>query len=293
MATGYRKKIERHGYVFIAPTVILFSIFLVVPIFNSFRLSFVKWDLFGPKDYVGFGNFVSVFNSGRFWNSVGATLFFTFFTVLLLMLLGFWLALAFTNRLIRFKSGLQSLIFLPVVLSMVAIAVVWRFMFLTNGLINVIFHSLFHVTVPWLTSSKIAPWAIIFVGVWKRTGYFMVMFLAGLLDIPEVFYESATIVGAGFWRKLVHVTLPLLRNTLILVFVSCVIFTFSSFPLQFVLTEGGPNRATEVLPLLIYREAFQFTRFGYSATISVIYFVMLLAFAVLQLRVFRSGEVNE
>lgn len=293
MAAGYRRKIERHGYVFITPTVILFSIFLVLPIVNSFRLAFVKWDLFGPKKPVGFGNFAELFSSDRFWNSVGATLFFTFFTVVLLMLLGFWLAMAFTSKLVRFKNAFQSLIFLPVVLAMVAVAVAWRFMFLSNGFVNVVFHAIFGITVPWLVSSSIAPWAVIFVGVWKRTGYFMVMFLAGLLDIPDVYYESATIAGAGFWTKLRHVTIPLLRNSLLLVFVSCVIFTFSSFPLQYVLTGGGPTRATEVLPLLLYREAFQFTRFGYSSAISIFYFFMLLAFAVLQLRVFRSGQVYE
>ena len=132
---------------------------------------------------------------------------------------------------------------------------------------------------------------MIAVNVWKYTGFYMVMFIAGLLDIPGVYYEAAKIDGAGFWGRLMHITIPSLKNTLILVSVSCVIFSFGTFALQFVMTEGGPSRSTEVLALLIYKEAFQFTKFGYSNAISVVYFITLLIFSFIQLKAFKSGTI--
>lgn len=288
---GYYDKLQMWGYIFILPTLIFFSIFLIFPMLNSFRLSLFKWNLVGPKIFVGLGNFSKLFRSGRFWNSYLTTLHFTFLNVVIIVFMSFWLSVALTSRLLRFKNLLQSMIFIPVVLSMVAIAIVWQFMFQTTGLLSVIFVNTFNLNISWLTSTKVAPYSIIAVNVWKYTGYYMVMFIAGLLDIPGVYYEAAKIDGAGFWGRLMHITLPSLKNTLILVSVSCVIFSFGTFALQFVMTEGGPSRSTEVLALLIYKEAFQFTKFGYSNAISVVYFITLLIFSFIQLKAFKSGTI--
>ncbi len=286
---GYYNKLQRHGYVFILPTLLFFSIFLIIPMFNAFQLSLFKWNLVGPKIYVGLENFIRLFKNERFWNSYLVTLHFTFLTVIIITFISFWMALALTSKLLRFKNVLQSMIFLPVVLMMVPVAVVWQFMFQTTGLLSVIFLNVFRFNIPWLTSTKITPYAMILVYVWKYTGFYMVMFIAGLLGIPEVYYESATLDGAGFWARLIHITIPQLKNTLILMLVSCIIFTFGTFPLQYVMTEGGPSRSTEVLALLIYKEAFMYIKFGYSAAISVVFFLTLLIFSVIQLRIFKSG----
>lgn len=288
---GYYNKLQRVGYVFILPTLLFFSIFLIIPMFNAFQLSLFKWNLVSPKVYVGLKNFIKLFNNPRFWNSYLVTLHFTFLTVIIITFISFWVALALTSKLLRFKNVLQSMIFLPVVLMMVPVAVVWQFMFQTTGLLSVIFLNIFGLNIPWLTSTKITPYAMILVYIWKYTGFYMVMFIAGLLGIPEVYYEVATLDGAGFWARLIHITIPQLKNTLILVLVSCIIFTFGTFPLQFVMTEGGPSRSTEVLSLLIYKEAFVFTKFGYSAAISVVFFLTLLIFSVIQLRMFKSGTI--
>lgn len=288
---GYYNKLQRHGYVFILPTLLFFSIFLIIPMFNAFQLSLFKWNLVSPKLYIVLRNFIKLFNNERFWNSYLVTLHFTFLTVIIITFISFWMALTLTSKLLRFKNVLQSMIFLPVVLMMVPVAVVWQFMFQTTGLLSVIFLNIFGFNIPWLTSTKITPYAMILVYAWKYTGFYMVMFIAGLLDIPEVYYEGATIDGAGFWAKLIHITIPQLKNTLILVLVSCIIFTFGTFPLQYVMTEGGPSRSTEVLALLIYKEAFMYTKFGYSAAISVVFFLTLLIFSVIQLRIFKSGTI--
>ncbi|RKX92027.1 MAG: sugar ABC transporter permease [Spirochaetes bacterium] len=287
----YYDRLQRWGYVFILPTVILFSIFLIFPMIDSFRLSLFKWNLVGTKIFVGFENFSKLFKDKRFWNSYLVTLHFTFLSVIILMFISFWLSLALTSRLIRFKSVFQSMIFLPVVLAMVAIAVVWRFMFQTTGLLSILFLDVFGLNIPWLSSTKVAPYAVILVNVWKYTGYYMVMFIAGLLEVPEVYYEAARIDGAGFWGRLIYITLPSLKNTLILIFVSCVIFSFGTFALQYVMTEGGPSRSTEVLALLIYKEAFEYTKFGYAAAISVIFFITLLIFSIIQVKIFKSRTV--
>lgn len=288
---GYYNKLQRHGYVFILPTLIFFSIFLIVPMLNAFQLSLFKWNLVSPKVYIVLKNFIKLFQNERFWNSYLVTLHFTFLTVIIITFISFWMALALTSKLLRFKNVLQSMIFLPVVLMMVPVAVVWQFMFQTTGLLSVIFLNIFGFNIPWLTSTKITPYAMILVYAWKYTGFYMVMFIAGLLDIPEVYYEGATIDGAGFLAKLIHITIPQLKNTLILVLVSCIIFTFGTFPLQYVMTEGGPSRSTEVLALLIYKEAFMYTKFGYSAAISVVFFLTLLIFSIIQLRIFKSGTI--
>jgi ABC-type sugar transport system permease subunit len=165
-------------------------------------------------------------------------------------------------------------------------------MFQTTGLITVFFRRLFGVTIPWLVNTRTAPYAMIIVYVWKAVGYYMVIYIAGLLDIPSTLFEAARIDGAGFRNRLLYITIPSLVNTITLAVVSCVIFTFGQFSIQYVITKGGPSRSTEILALLIYTQAFQFSRFGYSAAISVLFFLTLLAFSLIQLRLFRSGATQ-
>ncbi|HUI69695.1 MAG TPA: sugar ABC transporter permease, partial [Spirochaetia bacterium] len=145
----------------------------------------------------------------------------------------------------------------------------------------------------WLTNTRAAPYALIITYVWKSVGYYMVIYIAGLMDVPVSYYEAARMDGAGFWAQLFYITLPNLRNTFALAVISCVIFTFGQFSIQFVITKGGPARSTEVLALLIYREAFELSKFGLSAAISVLFFLTMLVFSILQLRLFRSGSVGD
>jgi ABC-type sugar transport system permease subunit len=198
----------------------------------------------------------------------------------------------FASRLIRFKNFLQSLIFLPVILSVVAVGVVWEFMYQSTGLIPVILRKLIGTSPAWLTTTQAAPYAMIMVYVWKSVGYYMVIYIAGLMDVPLSLYEAARMDGAGFWAQLLYVTVPNLRNTIALAVISCIIFTFGQFSIQYVITMGGPSRSTEILALLIFYEAFKFSKFGYSAGISVLFFLTLLVFSIIQLRLFKSGTVG-
>jgi len=284
---SYYNKLQNYGYIFIAPSVIMFFTFLIYSMVNSFYLSFFDWILVAPKVFVGFKNFLNLLSDARFLNSYKVTIHFTFLSVLIIMIFAFFLALSFTAK-IRFKNIFQSIFFLPVIFAMVAVAVIWKFMFQSTGLLSYIFSIIFKLKIPWLTSTTVAPYAMILVYVWKNTGYYMVIFLAGLLNIPEVYYEAAQVDGAGFWSTLIHITIPQLKNTISLAFISCVIFTFGSFSQQYVMTGGGPANSTEVLSLLIYKEAFTYNKFGYASAISVVYFITLLFFSIVQLRIFAS-----
>ncbi len=285
-------RLQRHGYVFILPTLIFFSLFLIYPMLSAFRLSFFQWDLLTPQKFVGLRNFVTMVSDPQTINSYLRTLHFSVISVVAINLMAFVFALLFGSRLIQHKNLLQSLVFLPVILSIVAVGVVWEFMYQSTGIISIVTRAIFGTSPAWLTSTAAAPYAIIITFVWKSVGYYMVIYIAGLLDVPVSLYEASRMDGAGFWAQLYYVTIPSIRNTIALAVISCVIFTFGQFSIQYVITKGGPSRSTEILSLLLFRQAFEFSKFGYSAAISVLFFVTLLVFSIFQLRLFKSGTAG-
>tara|TARA_X000001036_G_scaffold126355_1_gene119632 strand:+ start:3068 stop:3934 length:867 start_codon:yes stop_codon:yes gene_type:complete len=283
----HNEKLQLKGLYFVLPTVIIYALFLFYPMISAFQYSFYKWNLVSDKQFVGLSNYIRLFSDKRFWNSYLTTIHFTVISVILIMIFAFALALLFQRKII-FKNIFQSALFLPVVLTMVAIAVVWKFMFQSTGIFSNIFLEYFNLNIKWLTSTSIAPYSMILVNVWKVTGYFMIIFIAGLLNIPQIYYDAAKVDGANYLQNLFYITIPQMKNTIILAFVSGIIFSFAAFPQQYVMTEGGPGRSTEVLALLIYKQAFIFTKFGYSSTISVAFFLTLFIFSFLQLKIFKS-----
>jgi multiple sugar transport system permease protein len=285
-------RLQNHGYVFILPTLVLFTVFLIYPMVSAFRLSLFDWNLLTPMKWVGLKNFATMVTDPRVINSYLRTLHFSGISVAAINVLAFVFAIMFSSRLIRFKNFLQSLIFLPVILSIVAVGVVWEFMYQSTGLISIITRAVFGSSPAWLTKTSAAPYAMIIVYVWKVVGYYMVIYIAGLMDVPVSLYEAARIDGAGFWSQLFYVTIPNIRNTIALSIISSIIFTFGQFSIQFVITRGGPSRSTEILALMIYNQGFQLSKFGYSAAISVLFFLTLLVFSVFQLRLFKSGTVG-
>jgi len=281
------EKLQLKGLYFVLPTIVIYALFLFYPMISAFQYSFYKWNLVSDKTYVGLFNYIKLLSDKRFWNSYFTTIHFTVISVIIIMSLAFTLALLFQNKIV-YKNVFQSVLFLPVVLTMVSIAVVWKFMFQSTGILSNIFLEYFGWNVKWLTSVSIAPYSMILVNVWKVTGYYMIIFIAGLLNIPQIYYEAATVDGANYLQKLIYITIPQMKNALVLAFVSGIIFSFAAFPQQYIMTEGGPARSTEVLSLLIYKQAFIFTKFGYSSTISVAFFITLFVFSFLQLKIFKS-----
>tara|TARA_Y100001970_G_C14188659_1_gene834061 strand:- start:822 stop:1691 length:870 start_codon:yes stop_codon:yes gene_type:complete len=287
----YNQKIQQSGFFFVLPTLIIYGIFLIYPMLSAFHYSFFKWNMISESKFVGLKNYIKMFGDRRFWNSYYTTFHFTLISILIIVIFSFLLALLFQERMML-KNFFQSSIFVPVILTMVSIAVVWQFMFQSTGVFSNIFLDIFGINIKWLTSKSITPYSMILVNVWKITGYYMIIFIAGLLNIPQIYYEAAKVDGATYTQRLFHITLPQMKNTFILAFVSGVIFSFAAFPQQYVMTEGGPSRSTEVLALLIYKQAFEFTKFGYSSAISVAFFITLLIFSIIQFKIFQS-ESNE
>ena len=283
----YNEKIQKKGFYFVLPTLIIYGIFLIYPMLSAFHYSFYKWNMISESKYVGLKHYIRMFGDRRFWNSYLTTFHFTFISIFIIIILSFLLALLFQEK-IMLKNFFQSSIFVPVILTMVAIAVVWQFMFQSTGVLSNIFLDIFGINIKWLTSKSVAPYSMILVNVWKITGYYMIIFIAGLLNIPNTFYEAAKVDGTSYLQRLFYITIPLMKNTFILAFVSGVIFSFAAFPQQYVMTEGGPARSTEVLALLIYKQAFEFTKFGYSSAISVAFFLTLLVFSLIQFKIFKS-----
>ena len=283
----YNEKIQKKGFYFVLPTLIIYGIFLIYPMLSAFHYSFYKWNMISESKYVGLKHYIRMFGDRRFWNSYLTTFHFTFISIFIIIILSFLLALLFQEK-IMLKDFFQSSIFIPVILTMVAIAVVWQFMFQSTGVLSNIFLDIFGINIKWLTSKSVAPYSMILVNVWKITGYYMIIFIAGLLNIPSIYYEAAKVDGTTYVQRLFYITIPLMKNTFILAFVSGVIFSFAAFPQQYVMTEGGPARSTEVLALLIYKQAFEFTKFGYSSAISVAFFLTLLVFSLIQFRIFQS-----
>ena len=283
----YNEKIQQKGFYFVLPTLVIYGIFLIYPMLSAFHYSFFKWNMISESKFVGLKNYIRMFGDRRFWNSYYTTFHFTLISILIIIIFSFLLALLFQEKMML-KNFFQSSIFVPVILTMVAIAVVWQFMLQSTGVFSNIFLDIFGINIKWLTSKSITPYSMILVNVWKITGYYMIIFIAGLLNVPQIYYEAAKVDGASYLQRLIFITLPQLKNTFILAFVSGVIFSFAAFPQQYVMTEGGPARSTEVLALLIYKQAFEFTKFGYSSAISVAFFITLLVFSIIQFKIFQS-----
>ncbi len=288
---SYIKRLQNTGYLFILPAVIMFLIFVTYPVGNSIFTSFFRWNMTGPKIFVGFSNYIRALKDPQFLNALVNSLQFVAACTVLTIIISFSLAYALTRIGPKIRRIFQTLFFVPSVLSTVGVLMGWRLIFHGSGILNVLFRKFFNLDVNWLTSTQIAPISAVVVYLWFTGGFYMILFLAGLLNIPIIYYEAAEIDGAGFWTKLIHITIPQMKTTMSLVFLSVVIFTFGSFPIQWVLLDmGGPARATEVLPILIFRAAFINTRIGYASALSIIFFLILLTFSIIQLRINRVKE---
>ena len=179
---------------------------------------------------------------------------------------------------------------MPVVMPAVVNAVVWTFMYHQDGVVNTILGWFGLDPIPWLRSSRWALWAVILIGIWRATPYYMVIFLAGLQAIPQRYYEAAQIDGASSWNQFRHITLPLLKPTTLLVMVMSVIVAMKVFAVPLIMTGGGPADSTRVLPLFIYQTAFEFFKMGRAAAMSVFLFAAVMIFTIFQIRLFSRGE---
>ena len=256
---------------------------------QAFYISLTEYDLIRPPKFIGLHNFIDLLQDPLFLNSARVSVTYVVFSCAPVWVLSLGLAMLF-NQKIRAKNFFRSAAFMPVVMPAVVNAVVWTFMYHQDGVVNTILEWFGLDPVPWLRSSKWALWAVILIGIWRATPYYMVIFLAGLQAIPQRYYEAAEIDGAGSWRQFLFITLPLLKPTILLVMVMSVIVAMKVFAVPLIMTGGGPADATRVLPLFIYQTAFEFFKMGRAAAMSVFLFAAVMIFTIFQIRLFSRGE---
>ncbi|HSM24321.1 MAG TPA: sugar ABC transporter permease [Anaerolineaceae bacterium] len=277
------------GYLIILPTLLIIFIFRFYPMLQAFYISMTDFDLIKTPVFVGFYNFIDLLKDPLFINSAKISATYVFFSVVPTWIISLGLAVLF-NRHIHLKNFFRSAIFMPVIMPSVVMALVWTFMYHQQGVVNVILGWLQISPIPWLRSSSTALWAVILIGVWRASPYFMVIFLAGLQAIPEDYLDAAQIDGASPWQSFYHVTLPLLKPTTLLVVVMSIITAMKVFAVPLIMTGGGPANSTRVLPLFIYQTAFEFFDMGRASAMSIFLFAAVMLITIFQIRLFSSGE---
>lgn len=271
------------AYSFILPNLLGFAIFTLVPLVFSLVLAFMNWDGANAVSWAGIENFKRLLRDETFMISLKNTIYFVTLNVPLTMAAALGLALV-VNRPIRGRNLFRTIYFFPYVASLIAVAVVWNFLFFPSaGPVNQFLQSIGVSNPPrWSASVDWAMITVIMASVWKGMGYYMVIYLAALQNIPEILYEAASIDGANTWQKFRYVTLPMLTPVTFFISVMLLISSFKVFDLIIAMTNGGPGRATNVLVIHIYNTAFREYNFGYASAISMVLFVMVLAITAVQ-----------
>jgi len=281
---------NRWGLLFILPALTFFAGFGLFPFAYTFIVSLCKYDLVSMK-FVGLENYRSLLEDAQFFNAMKITLFYVAGVTVPIWFLALGLALLL-NAKIRFLGLYRTAYFIPVVMSLVGVSVIWTQLFHPYGLTNQVLewftgHAL---AVDWTTDELLALPGLIVVNLWKMIGYYGILYLAGLQSIPLKYYEAASIDGACGWRRFRHITWPLLTPTTVFIMIISVINAFSAFVTIYMMTGGGPAEATRVLALFIYELAFQYSKMGTAAAVSFYAFVIILVLTFIQLRMSRSYE---
>jgi len=300
-ARGSRRPLTRSareavaGWLFVAPSTLGMLVFLVVPMAASVVVSFFRVSGFGDQRFVGLENYRRLLHDPVFGSSLATTGLFTVLFVPLLFTASLGLALLLQKR--RPLIGLwRSLVFAPHVVSLVVVGLVWQFLLTDHvGVVNRVLDGLGLPAPSWLGNPAFALPAVVLISVWFFMGYYMVIFLNGLNDIPASYYEAARIDGAGRWRSFRHVTWPLLRPTSLFVLVMTTLTAIGAagvFDLIYVMTKGGPDYGTQVVMFYIYQRAFQLNDFGYSSAMAAVVSALLLLVMFVMLRLTRGGKVD-
>jgi len=280
-------------YVYIAPAMVGIIGLSGGAILDSFRISFADWDLVSDPVYRGIGNYVELASSSLFWQVFKNTITYALLTVPMSIVASLLLALL-VNRHVRGIAFFRAAYFVPVVVSMVAAAMVWSWLYNPEfGVINWGLREVLGIDgLRWLQDPDLSLISIALMSVWKGLGYNMVILLAGLQQIPPHLYEAATLDGAGRVGRFIHVTLPMLSPTLFFVLVITTIGAFQIFEQTYVLTQGGPANSTLTLSYYVYQNAFQFFRMGYAAALAYVLFALTALVAALQFRLQRRWVYN-
>jgi multiple sugar transport system permease protein len=280
---GYRLRRHAAGVAFALPALVLFGLFAVYPMIRVFYLSVFDYNLTSPPEFVGLDNYRFLFGDDRFQASFAASIFFVLVAYAPALLLALLIAVGLNTRM-RGSGFVRLLYFAPVATSWVAVSVIWRLILHPDGALN----ETLGLDVNWLTSSGSARWAVALTAIWKEVGFFVIIFLAGLQNVPKDLYEAASLDGAGAVARFRYITLPLIKPVTAVAVVMAVIRGFQSFSPQVVLTGGSFD--TEVVNLFIYKTAFASARMGRASAVAVLMFAVLAVVTLVQLRVLRRSD---
>ncbi|MBX7213313.1 MAG: sugar ABC transporter permease [Thermoflexales bacterium] len=280
------------GLAFLLPSLVILSLFTYYPVLNAAWLSLFRWRIMrGEPSFIGLANYGTLFESADFWQAIGNTIVFTVGSIPPGMALALFVALLL-NRPLRGLPLFRAAFFIPTITSLVAVSVVWQWIYHPDvGLANAVLNALGLESVRWLNEPRSAMPALIILGIWRGLGYNVIIYLAGLQDIPAHLYEAARIDGANRWQLLRYITWPLLAPTSFFILIIAVINSFQSFTQVHVMTQGGPVGSTTVIVYYLYQQAFQQFNMGYGSAIAMVLFAIILVLTVIQFRLL-GGKVQ-
>jgi multiple sugar transport system permease protein len=270
---------------FLTPNLLGFLVFTMIPIGVGIGMGFFRWDGANEPVFIGIRNFARMFTDSMFQNALRVTFLYTALTVPVTIVLSLLVASLLTAN-IKLTTLYRSIFFFPYIASIVAVAVVWQFLYHADmGPINEFLRSIGIAEPPrWTSSKDTALVAVAIMNIWRSVGYYMVLYIAGIVGIPAVFYEAAAVDGANAWQRFWHITLPMLSPTTFFIVIISIINSFQSFTPIYVMTGGGPGTATQVLVFRIYEESFVLSNFGYASAMAVVLFLIVLLFTIFQFR---------
>jgi multiple sugar transport system permease protein len=283
--------------IFLGPSLFVLCVFFFIPVLAAFVLSFTDFDIYSLGNirymrFVGIQNYLDLLNDPLFWIALKNTFYFVLIGGPLSVFVSLGAAVLLNSKLIKYKGFFRIIYFLPVVTTLVAVSIVWRYIYHPRfGLLNYVLGFVGLDPIDWLGDPNFAMPAIIIMAVWKNFGYNMIIFIAGLNNIPEELYESASLEGANAWQKFRNITIPMLAPTTLFISVITMIGYFQLFAEPYIMTQGGPLNSTLSIVLYMYHEGFRWWNIGYSTTIAFVLFLFILIGTIIQFRLQKEKHV--
>ena len=287
---AFWRNIKVVPYLYILPNMILFMVFMIIPVFMALYYSFMDWKGIGDPVFTGLENYQWLFTDDTFWKSLWNTAYYTLATVPFIMVLALFLAMLL-NMALPLKGVFRAAIYLPAVVSTVVVGMMFTWLFQDQvGLINYLLNLLGIESIQWANDPKFAMIMLVAATIWQRTGYNMVIYLAGLQGISQEYYEAAIVDGASNWQRFRYLTLPLLKTTHVFVMITCIIHSFRSFDLVYTMTKGGPLNSTKTMVMYIYELAFTRSQFGRASAAGVALFTIMVVLTAVR---FMNNKAEE
>ena len=278
-------------YLFLLPALAFMGVFLFYPIVDVFRLSFTDYNMITEANFTGLENYRTLFNDPLFCKTLKNSFIYLIGVVPVLVIAPIFLAILVNHKLAGIK-WFRAAYYIPVVTSMVVVGIMWKWLYQGNGILNYILQTLGIINnqINWLTDPQIALFAVMAVTVWKGLGYYMVIYLSGLQSIPQELYEVSDIDGASWWQKQIHVTIPLLKPSIMLVSILSSIAAMKVFTEVYVMTKGGPLNSSKTLVYYIYEEAFENLTIGYAAAMGFVVFIVIFILSLFNIKLMDQSS---